>query len=83
MSDTPLFETGDDVGDIEALLRELEDADHELTPPPADVWQNIEAAIHDDATAERVVVSMADRRSGDRSARRLLGGSGRARRPVR
>ena len=48
MSDTPLFEPGDDVGDIEALLRELEDADHELTPPPADVWQNIEAAIHDD-----------------------------------
>lgn len=64
MSDTPLFEPGDDVGDIEALLRELEDADHELTPPPADVWQNIEAAIHDDTAAESVVVPMVGRRPG-------------------
>lgn len=64
MSDTPLFEPGDDVGDIETLLRELEAADHELTPPPDDVWLGIEAAIQGDAAAESVVVSMADRRSG-------------------
>lgn len=64
MSDAPLFGADDGVDDIEALLRELEAADHELTPPPADVWQNIEAAIHDDATTPGVVVPMGGRRSG-------------------
>lgn len=55
MSDTPLFGPNDEVDDIEALLRELETSDIDLTPPPADVWQGIEAAIRDDASAASVV----------------------------
>lgn len=50
MSDAPLFGPDDDVADIEALLRELDAADLDTTPPPADVWLGIEAAIHDDPT---------------------------------
>lgn len=48
MSDAPLFGPDDDVDDIEALLRELESADLDTSPPPADVWHGIEAAIRDD-----------------------------------
>ena len=50
MSDAPLFGPDDDVADIEALLRELDAADLDTTPPPADVWHGIEAAIRDDRT---------------------------------
>ncbi len=49
MSDTPLFGPDDHVHDVEALLRELEDSDLELTAPPADVWAGIEAAILNDS----------------------------------
>ncbi len=48
MSDAPLFGPDDDVADIEALLRELDAADLDTTPPPAGVWLGIEAAIRDD-----------------------------------
>ena len=48
MSDAPLFGPDDDVADIEALLRELDAADLDTTPPPADVWVGIEAAIRAD-----------------------------------
>jgi hypothetical protein len=48
MSDAPLFGPDDDADDIEALLRELEPTDLDATPPPADVWHGIEAAILDD-----------------------------------
>ena len=63
MSDTPLFGPNDDVDHIEALLREIETSDHDLTPPPADVWQGIEAAIHADEEASAEVVTLASRRS--------------------
>ncbi len=62
MSDTPLFGPDDDVDDIEALLRGLDASDLDLTPPPADVWQGIEAAIRDDALTTPVT-SLATRRS--------------------
>lgn len=48
MSDAPLFGPDDDIADIEALLRELDADDLDATPPPADVWLGIEAAIRDD-----------------------------------
>ncbi len=63
MSDTPLFGPNDDVDHIEALLREIETSDHDLTPPPADVWQGIEAAIHADEEASAEVVTLGSRRS--------------------
>lgn len=62
MSDTPLFGPDEDVADIETLLRELETSDVELTPPPTDVWDGIEAAIRDDVSAAPVV-SLASRRA--------------------
>lgn len=62
MSDeNPLFRAEDRVDDIEALLRELDAGDSELTAPPADLWADIDAAIADERAA--TVVSLADRRS--------------------
>lgn len=62
MSDTPLFGPEDDVADLEALLRELDASDVELTPPPADVWEGIEAAIRDE-TSMAPVTSLTSRRA--------------------
>ncbi len=50
MSDTPLFGPDDRVDDVEALLRELDTTDLELTAPPAEVWSGIEAALRNDDT---------------------------------
>ncbi len=58
--ETPLFRPEDRVDDIEALLRELDAGDAELTAPPADLWAGIDAAISDERTAE--IVSLEDRR---------------------
>lgn len=38
----------DDVGEIEALLRELDPSDLELTPPPPEVWAGIDEAVRRD-----------------------------------
>lgn len=50
MSDTPLFGPDDDVDEIESLLRDIEPSDLEITAPPSDVWDGIEAALDADAT---------------------------------
>lgn len=62
MSETPLFDHEDDIADIEALLREIEAEDLQLTDPPADVWQGIADAIRDDEHTA-TVVSLAERRA--------------------
>lgn len=65
MSDTPLFDPEDDISDIadiEALLREIEADDLELTPPPADLWDGIATTIRDDEHTA-TVVSLAERRA--------------------
>jgi anti-sigma-K factor RskA len=53
----------DDIGEIEQLLRELDQSDLELTPPPADVWAGIEGTLRGDT-----VVAMP--RAGRHPARR-------------
>ena len=58
-----------DMGDVEALLRELGDEDQALLAPPADLWSDIEAAaLLTDTPSETEapvapVVSLAERRS--------------------
>lgn len=51
MSDAPLFGADDHVEDVEALLRDLDASDMDITTPPADVWTGIEAAIAADQPA--------------------------------
>lgn len=67
MSDTPLFDPDDPADDVEAILRELEASDLDLTPAPADVWDAIEAELSEDTEVEDhrqgTVVSLSDRRS--------------------
>jgi len=56
----PSAENHDDMSDVEQLIRELDDADLELTPPPADVWAGIDRAVRADTPA--VVVPLQKQR---------------------
>jgi anti-sigma-K factor RskA len=52
----------DDVGDIEQLLRELDLADLEQTPPPPEVWAGIDDAVRQDTVV--ALPSVTRRRAG-------------------
>ena len=48
MADEPITEPGDDIANVEALLRELDTDDLILDQPPAGLWGNIERAVEGD-----------------------------------
>lgn len=69
MADNPSLDNNDDLADIEAMLRDLDVDDLELTEPPAEVWAGIERAIDADAAPQTPgktpgnVVSLSRRRN--------------------